>query len=156
MKLRPIFICKANVWRSQIAEWIYNNLYGSGESISIAWSEARKEKYLWAPDTSVSKILKEYKWVDISTQKIKYLKDITVQHLSSCNLIVFLFDPEDITTCDDWCKLNWSTPYQYLKKWDIPILICPITDPFEVEQDAYKKIIDDIEKLIRVLPKSNQ
>lgn len=117
----------------------------------MAGSEARKERYLGVPDSWISKVLKEYKWIDISNQKIKYLKDISVEQLSNFNLIMFLFDPVNETSCEDDCKLNWITPYEYFKTFDIPMLIHPVIDPFDVGSENYKKIIDEIEKLIKGL-----
>lgn len=149
--IRPIFICKANVWRSQIAEWIFNHRYGAGTSISIAGCEARKEKYWWVPDTWVSTVLQEYKWVDISNQKIKYLSDITSQQLSDYNLVVFLFDPSQDSSCDYDCKKDWISPYEYLSKLDSSIRIHPITDPFEVWVKEYRRIIDEIDIIIENL-----
>lgn len=152
MTIRPIFICKANVWRSQIAEWIFNHIFGPWAAISIAWLEARKEKYIWAPDTWISDVLKEYKWVDISTQKIKYLKDMSIQELHCFNIVVFLFDPVRELWCEEECRLGWATPYEYLRTLSIPIFINPVIDPFDLWKEGYKGIIDDIEKLIKELP----
>lgn len=148
MTTKIIFICKANVGRSQIAEWIYNSIYWSWSSISFAGSEARKEKYLWFPDTWVSKILKEYKWVDISSQKIQYLSDININQIQDFDVIVFLYDPKNEAICDDKCKLYGKTPYEYIKTLDMPIVINPIKDPFEVGSDKYKMVIDEIENFI--------
>lgn len=148
MITKIIFICKANVGRSQIAEWIYNSIYWSWSSISFAGSEARKEKYLWLPDTWVSKILKEYKWVDISSQKIQYLSDISTNQIPKFDVAVFLYNPENQVDCDDECMLNGAEPYEYLKALNMTIVIHPIIDPFEVGSDKYKMVIDEIENLI--------
>ena len=51
-----IFVCKANVWRSQVAEWIAK--YFWLDAISCAWVEARKEKYFSKPDKEITDILK--------------------------------------------------------------------------------------------------
>ncbi|MBC7503530.1 hypothetical protein H7169_01015 [Candidatus Gracilibacteria bacterium] len=152
MTILPIFICKANVGRSQIAEGIFNHIYGLGVAISIAGLEARKEKYIGAPDIGISDVLKEYKGVDISTQKIKYLKDMSIQELHCFNIVVFLFDPVKEGGCDEECRLGGATPYEYFKTLSIPIFINPVIDPFDLGKEGYKGIIDDIEKLIKELP----
>ena len=42
-----LYICSANVWRSQMAEWIHNQRFSQlGGAISLAWAEARKKKGL--------------------------------------------------------------------------------------------------------------
>lgn len=148
LTIRPIFICKANVWRSQIAEWIFNSLYWAWSSLSIAWLEARKGKYHGSPDTGIIQVLKDYKNIDISLQKIKYLSDLPYEQWISLNLVVFLFDPTIESICDDDCKSDGLTPYEYFKNMNMPMIIHPILDPFEVGPESYQNIIDGIEEFV--------
>lgn len=59
-----------------------------------------------------------------------------------------MYNPENEAICDDECKLNGKTPYEYIKTLDMPIVINPINDPFEVGSDKYKMVIDEIENFI--------
>ncbi len=65
-----IFICKANIWRSQIAEWFYNHL---NENINISylsdiwifiWGIFKMEEKCNILDIKISKLEKDliYEW----------------------------------------------------------------------------------------------
>ncbi len=153
MNTFPLFICKANVGRSQIAEWLFNDIHGFWGSLSIAWSEARKDKYLWIPDKTIINFLQEVYWVDICMQKIKYLSDLKSSHLVQITLVIFLYNPLIETFCDDLCKINGLTPYEYFKKKNMPIFIYPVTDPFEIWISWYQKISEEIKIIIGNLKK---
>jgi hypothetical protein len=110
--------------------------------------EARKGKYHGSPDTGIIQVLKDYKNIDISLQKIKYLSDLPYEQWISLNLVVFLFDPTIESICDDDCKSDGLTPYEYFKNMNMPMIIHPILDPFEVGPESYQNIIDGIEEFV--------
>jgi protein-tyrosine-phosphatase len=142
-----LFICKANVWRSQIAEWIYNKIHW-GWSISLAWNEARKRKYKSKPLKDIVHFLKLRKSLDISNQRISYLKDIPDNILSKIRIVYFLYDPNNESSCDNPCKKDWLSPYVYFKKVRVPIFIYPIDDPFDIWKGWYNFIYQEIYNLI--------
>jgi len=140
-KLMILFVCKANVWRSQIAEWIAKNL--GLKAISCAAVEARKEKYNYKPDKQITQILKNKYNIDISNQKIKYPNDIK-KLLNEINEAVFLFEPKDIKQIDKEVLIEGYSLWSYLeKKWK-KITIYPIDDPADKNRNFKEKVIDQI------------
>ena len=77
--MKVAFICKANVQRSQISEWLFRKLYPNIQCISFAWIEARKEKYSFKTEKSVSKIAQDYDNIDIGNQNINYISDFSIE-----------------------------------------------------------------------------
>ena len=142
-----LFICKANVWRSQIAEWIYNQLHWSW-AFSLAWSQARKRKYKSKPLKDIVEFLKVKKSLDITGQKIKYLNDLPEDIINSIWIIYFLYDPSQEKDCENPCKINWNSPYQFFKKLGIPIVIHTIPDPFDTWKEWYESIYATIFDLV--------
>ncbi len=142
-----LFICKANVWRSQIAEWIYNKVH-SGWSISLAWNQARKRKYRSKPLKDITDFLKLQKSLDITAHKIHYLKDIPDDILNKVKIVYFLYDPTHEGNCDNSCKKNWYSPYLYFKELWLPISIYPIPDPFDTWEEWYELIYKNIFDLV--------
>lgn len=147
-----LFVCKANVGRSQIAEWLYNNQnYNTSIAISIAWSEARKEKYNGQPAEEIVSFLKNYRWIDISHQSIKYVTDINQWVLAHISKIIFLYDPVENKECDDACKIAKDTPYEYFKNRWFCIQINPVPDPYETWKRWYQGITNRIQEIIAKL-----
>ena len=125
-----LFICKANVWRSQIAEWFYNNYSQNTKSISLAWVEAKKEKYNWKPSTEIIDLMQN-KGIDVSNQTINYIKDFIDKVLLGVDKIIFLYKPDVNDKIDDECKIDWISPYEYIKlKFNWDLFIYNIEDPF--------------------------
>jgi len=143
-----LFICKANVGRSQIAEWFYNQYSKDWKTISCAWVEARKEKYNWKPTNQIIELMNS-KWICIEKQYIHYIKDFSDKTLLKINRIIFLYDPINIKNIDDDCKKKWKTPYDYLiekNQWKVSIY--NIKDPFWQNNQSVLNIMNDIEKIV--------
>ncbi len=146
-----LFICKANVWRSQIAEWFYNTYSQNTKSISLAWVEARKEKYNWKPSTKIISLMQK-KGINVSNKTINYINDFIDEVLFKVDKIVFLYKPNSNDEIDDECKIGLISPYDYLKlnfNWEI--LIFDIKDPFWKSNKSIEKIINQIEKIVKEL-----
>lgn len=138
------FICKANIGRSQIAEYLYNAVYPS-QSVSFAGCEARKEQYAWVALSPLSKFLYKNYGVDISKNRIKYIRDwgsIPVKK------VYFLYNPHKHTECDQDCKREDKTPYEWVQWLNIPFEIIDIPDPFETGEVGYEQIYQTIQSLI--------
>lgn len=145
-----LFICRANVWRSQIAEWLYRKHYDDNV-ISIAGAEAKKEKYHGRPLPAIVDFLDKNWGIDISSQSISYLSDIPLYILRSIRSIYFLYDPRIETDCDIACKLEGMSPYDYFEKQGMDIIITPIEDPFDGWVARYDHIAREIHTLITSL-----
>lgn len=144
-----LYICKANVWRSQIAEWIHNKFAnGTNKPLSLAWSEARKVKYNWSPSSDIVKYMSETRWIEIVNQRISYIMDLPTATIDAIQKTIFLYDPEKDSHCDDACKINEESPYEYLRKRWFNILISPVADPFETGEVWFDTIYDDIYKIV--------
>ncbi len=145
-----LFICRANVWRSQIAEWLYRK-YSDDRVMSIAGAEAKKEKYHGRPLPAIIDFLHKNWDTDISSQNISYLSDIPLHILRSIRSIYFLYDPRIETDCDIACQLEGMSPYDYFQKQGIDIIITPIEDPFDGWVSRYDHIVRAIDTLITSL-----
>lgn len=146
-----LFICKANVQRSQVAEWLYNHYSKNSKSISCAWVEARKEKYNWKPEKLITSILLE-RGVDISKQNINYITDFKQEELEKIKKVIFLFNPINENTIDSECLIKWIWVYKYLKnKENIEIIIHEIKDPYNLWLDETIKIYKELENFIKNL-----
>lgn len=146
-----LFICKANVQRSQVAEWLYNSYSKVSKAISCAWVEARKEKYNWKPEKNITSILLE-DWIDLSKQNINYITDFNLNELNMLKRVIFLFNPINEKIIDKECLINWESVYEYFRdKQYIEIIIHEIQDPYKLSFDKtleiYKKIDNFIKKL---------
>ncbi len=146
-----LFICKANVWRSQMAEWLYNNLYGTWKALSLAGCEARKGTYEWKPARSIQDFMLNYAWIDISNQKVHYISDLSESDISEIEEIIFLYDPTKETSCDPECLKNGFPPYDYFRNRDICTRIFPVPDPFEQWEMWFESIYISINSLIHSL-----
>ena len=143
------FICKANVQRSQIAEWLFKKYHPNIEVISFAWVEARKQKYHWVTEKSVCKIAKELDWVDIFQQNINYISDFDNKTLEKIDIFYFLFDPNIDNISEKETFIQWYSPYEYIKNHlKANIKITPITDPYQASENEKLRIYNDIKKLI--------
>lgn len=146
-----LFVCKANVQRSQVAEWLYNSYSKVSKSISCAWVEARKEKYNWKPEKIITSILLE-DWIDLSKQNINYITDFNLNELNKLKRVIFLFNPINEKIIDKECLINWESVYEYFRnKLYIEIIIHEIQDPYKLSFDKtvqiYKQLNDFIKKL---------
>ncbi len=145
-----LFICRANVWRSQIAEWLYRKYYDD-RVMSIAWAEAKKEKYHDRPLPVIVDLLQKISAIDIASQRISYLSDIPTHMLWSIQSVYFLYDPRIEADCDISCTLDDMSPYDYFQKQGTDIIITPIEDPFDGWVARYDHISQEIHTLITSL-----
>ncbi len=150
-KKYTLFICKANVWRSQMAEGLYNNIYWAWKALSLAGCEARKDAYIWKPAGSIQDFMMNYAQIDISNQKIQYLSDISENDINEIEEIIFLYDPIQESWCDLECLRDNLSPYNYFKNKNISIRIFPIPDPFEQWEMLYESIYTSIKFIINSL-----
>jgi len=86
---KTLFLCAANVWRSQMAEWYYNFFSDDNSWISAALIEDRRLKYWHRPATEIVEVMSD-DWVDISWQRVKLLDK---QMCETASRIVVLLDP---------------------------------------------------------------
>ncbi len=142
-----LFICKANVWRSQIAEAFYNNKYWKWASTSIAWCEARKEKYKWIPETSIVDFMLNNYSISMNWQSIKYLSDIE-EFIEKIDEIIYLYNPNKKDFCNGECEYKNQSPINFFLSIQVPIRIYEITDPFSAKSTEYKKIYQSIYSII--------
>ncbi len=141
-----IFVCKANVWRSQIAEWIAK--YFWIKSTSCAWVEARKEKYFNKPDKQIIEILKKEYNIDISNQNIKYPEDIKELFIPE-NKIIFFFNPKNISQVDKEVLIENKPLWKYLREKWIKYEIYKIEDPADKSKKFKEEVIKKIYNFIK-------
>lgn len=141
-----LFVCKANVWRSQIAEWIAKFLWI--KAISCAAVEARKEKYNWKPDKEIVEILRHKYNIHIHNQKIKYPNDIK-KEINQIDKAIFLFNPQNIKQIDKEVLIENIPLWDYLKRKWKKIIIKHINDPANKDKNFKEKIIDEIYHFIK-------
>ena len=140
-----LYICWANVWRSQVAEWFAKNLWKN--VISCAWVEARKEKYNFKPEKTVTDIMLNDYNIDISEQEVFYPNDI-LKYLDKIENIYFLFDPKKAKKSDNEVLVNSITIWDYFDNAWIKYEIHEIEDPDEKDLDTIKNIVSEIKEFI--------
>lgn len=144
-----LFICKANVWRSQIAEAVYNNYTKSNKAISIAWCEDRKEKYNWKPSIKITDFIIK-KWIDMLNQNINFITDFHIKDIENIEKVIFLYNPIKENIIDRNCMINWISPYKYfLKNFPDKITILDIKDPYNLWLNEIEDIYLDIDNLVK-------
>lgn len=141
-----LFICKANVWRSQLAEYLYNEKFSW--AMSCAGKEWKKEKYKGIADSPFSSYIKKNYAIDISKQQIHYIRDISHAKIRLTETIVFLYNPKEEPGCDKECMIDGINPYEYLQNLRKKIIISPVQDPFETNEEGYENIYRSIRNLV--------
>lgn len=125
---KVLFICEANIGRSQIAEGYYNFFTKGSNAMSAAVRNFRK-KYHYRPTREFIELMKE-DGVDISEQQIKLL---TKKMLDNAEKIIVLCDK---ALCPEFL----------LKKRDI--IFATITDPFGRSERTTKNVRDQIKEIV--------
>lgn len=144
--MKTLFICSANVWRSQIAEWYYNNFTNSNNWLSAALIEDRWEKYWYKPADSVIDIMNE-DWIDISSQRVKLL---TKEICDEADRIILLLIPN--SEQDSEFRINWESPTKFLlENYGDKIQVRKVQDPFWETNDKLKIIRDEIKLIVQSL-----
>jgi len=136
-----LFVCWANVWRSQVAEWIARYFWIN--AISCASVEARKEKYNWKPEKEITKLLCKKYDIDISNQEILYSNDIK-KDLLEIDEIIFLFDPKEVDKIDEEVLIDNMPLWTFLDMIGKKYKIFKVKDPDWEFVESIDKIIDKI------------
>lgn len=89
--MKILFVCSANVGRSQMAQGFYNSLTSSSDASSAAGIEKLREKYGNKPHHLVTELMSR-EGVDISSHKITYLEEVD---LGSFDQIIVFCEPVD-------------------------------------------------------------
>ena len=141
-----LFICWANVGRSQTAEWFAKRKWK--KVISCASVEARKEKYNFHPEKDVTEIMLENYNIKISNQDIFYPSDI-LKYFDKIENIYFLFNPKDVKKeVDKELLINNIPIWDYLKKIWKKYKIHSIKDPDWESRESIEKIVEEIRILV--------
>lgn len=123
-----LFICQANVGRSQMAEAFYNHLVDGNLAISAGVIDVRK-KYNYRPSEMIRSVMEEA-GIDISKARIKVLNK---NMLDGVDKIVVL------------CKKSMCPDF-ILK--DSRTIFNGVTDPFAMNLDGTRKVRDQIKKIV--------
>ena len=130
-----LFICEANVGRSQMAEGYYNAFTGGKRAISAGIKNVIK-KYSGKPAPKIIKVM-EKDDIDISSQRIKvFSADMAdkVKHI--------------IVLCE-----KHICPAQLIRSPKTRIM--PIQDPYNMSINGVTKIRDAIKELVKILIKQD-
>ena len=123
-----LFVCQANVGRSQMAEGFYNHFTKSNSSCSAGVDNV-SEKYGGIPTPKIQQIMRE-KGVDLSSHRIK---QITPELLDTVKSIV-VFCEESI--CPTYLLGHSMTTF------------IPVQDPYMMEIEGMRNIRDEIEQVV--------
>lgn len=126
---KVLFICEANVGRSQIAEAFYNE-YSKGKNAQSAGVVDVGKKYNFVPHSDVINVMRE-KGIDISQQKIKIVKPSMLENVEE---IVVLCKPEILP--------------QFVKESTIKVSFYEISDPYKRTYEELRKVRDEIEEIV--------
>ena len=141
-----LFVCRANVWRSQVAEWFAKKLWK--DVISCASVEARKCMYFNKPEKVITNIVLNKYNIDISNQEVFYPNDI-IKYLDKLKNIYFLFDPKKAKESDVETLIDWVTLWDYLDSLWKEYNIFEIEDPDEKDEKTIERIVNQIDLLIK-------
>ena len=119
-----LFLCSANVWRSQMGEWYYNYFSNSKNWFSAALVEDRREKYWHSPAIEIAKLMLQ-DWIDISEQKVKLLNK---EMCEAADKVILFLNPEDIKS---EFQIEWKNATDFLmNNYADKLIIFQIHDPF--------------------------
>jgi len=139
-KYKVLFVCAANVGRSQMAEGFYNHFTNSNQAVSAAGIQDCREKYEYRPDRDIVKVMQE-EGIDISNNLIKLVNEEIV---SVSERIIIFCDP---SLCPEYLKRNTR------------MMHVAIEDPYQLGLDksherkleAYRSIRDKIRAFVLTL-----
>ncbi len=126
---KVLFICQANIGRSQIAEAFYNH-YSKGKFAISAGVDDVGEKYNFTPTPHVFEVMSE-KGIDITGQKIKPLNQEIIDEIDE---IVVLCSSEIVP--------------EYIKNSSKKVIYNEILDPYQRSYEELRQIRDEIEALV--------
>ena len=132
--MKILFLCKSNIFRSQIAEAFFNKYSKkhTSESARFVVPDRKNHKF-------IIRAMKE-KGIDVSN---KYSKELTKKRIESADKIILMNK--------DLLPLSSSLPKDKLEIWDIED-----TNAGEEDEHKYKEIVtkrDKIEKRVKDLIK---
>lgn len=145
-----LFVCWANVGRSQVAEWFARKFWK--KIISCASVEARKEMYSFKPEKVITEILFKKYNIDISKQEVFYPSDI-INNIEKVDNIYFLFDPKKAKKSDEETLINWKTLWEYLDSVWKNYNIYEIEDPDEKDEKVVEDIVYQLYDLVNKIYK---
>lgn len=123
-----LFICQANVGRSQMAEGFYNSITKSNKAISAGVEDFRK-KYHFRPTQEIIQTM-EAVGIDISNQEVKVL---TQEMLNDVQKIVILCDK---SLCPNFLIEDHRTIFRSVK------------DPHQQKTADIEQIRDQIQQIV--------
>lgn len=126
-----LFVCSANVGRSQMAESFYNSFTKSASAKSAAGYEDKREKYSYRAHPKIISVMKEA-GLDISKQRVKLLTKELVDEAEK--IIVFC---------------NLSKCPEYLQK-SLKVLEISVKDPYKIQEnkEAFVVARDEIKTVV--------
>ena len=139
-----LFLCSANVWRSQIAQAIFENMYWRGTAMSAALHEDKVDKYLWKPDTAVLNVLRQNS-IDHKHLKISL---VTKEMLRQAKEIIVLCH---VCERNSELKIEEQYAFEYVSKnFSEKIRYYEVSDPYGRENmldDVFKSIFHFIHNM---------
>jgi protein-tyrosine-phosphatase len=126
--VKTLFICQANIGRSQMAEAFYNFHTGTRDAIS-AGAEDFREKYFHRPTAEIINAMIE-KGIDIAQQRIDFLDEKMIQDVDR---VVVL------------CSKNFCPDFLLNSE---KVLFREVQDPHEQSEASIRQIRDQIEKIV--------
>jgi len=133
-----LFVCAANVGRSQIAEGFYNHYAKDKKAISAAGIQDVREKYNYKPDPHIIRVMSE-KGIDISKNFIKIVNESMVEQSGS---IILFCDP---LSCPSYLRDNPKVKHISVEDPYMP------GDLDEVKLERFRKTRDKIEEIVLTL-----
>lgn len=126
-----LFICHANVGRSQIAEGFYNDFTGGSIAISAGLDPTSPEKYVH-PTEKIIQVMKEEN-IDVSNNTVKLL---TEDMINNSQEVYVLCEKE---LCPQYIQENEKVVYYFIQ------------DPYEIDIDGTRTIRDEIKDFIQTI-----
>lgn len=126
--MKILFICHANVGRSQMAEAFYNFHTGTSDASSAGIEDVRK-KYQYRPATEIIETMRE-KGIDISQQRITLCTSEMVQRYDQ---IVVLCDKQ---LCPAFLRTGEH------------VIFKKVHDPYQADKSTIRVVRDQIESIV--------
>jgi protein-tyrosine-phosphatase len=128
---KVLFICHANVGRSQMAEGFYNCSVRNAIAISAGLDPTSPEKYVH-PTEKIIQVMKEEN-IDVSNNTVKLL---TEDMINNSQEVYVLCEKE---LCPQYIQENEKVVYYFIQ------------DPYEIDIDGTRTIRDEIKDFIQTI-----
>lgn len=140
-----LFLCAANVWRSQMAEWYYNALTKTEHATSAALLEDRRNKYNHKPTQEIQNTMMQDR-VDISSHSIQLLNR---ELCEQADIIVIFLELDDVSS---EFRIESIDAVKFLKQfYSEKLIYYPIADPYEANEEYMLFIRNRIKAFIKTL-----